>query len=109
MTYRSIDLQVSIPRTPEKGNLQSQMNQKPILDQAQLEGDTVKQTEQQRSRNTEIEQSAKPGIHNQQQPGYSSKRKRPGEEKEESALDEAANSHAAPDHPYKGKHIDISL
>ncbi|MBW7454731.1 hypothetical protein ACFOLF_04550 [Paenibacillus sepulcri] len=110
MTYRSIDLQVSIPRTQEKGNLQNQLNQKPVIDQTRLEGDSVKQTEQLRSKNSEIEQSVKMSIKDQPQQGNHSKRKRRGNAGDGSIQEEAGHSEqAAHNHPYKGKHIDISL
>jgi uncharacterized caspase-like protein len=109
MAYKPLDLQISVPRTPESSTQQSQLNHKPIVNQIELERDTAQQTELRRSRNTEVEQGGNRGISsNEQRDGRASsnrKRKEPSvPEAQTEQQEERVQSH-----PYKGKHIDISL
>ncbi|QYR19747.1 hypothetical protein KZ483_17895 [Paenibacillus sp. sptzw28] len=112
MPYRSIDLQMSIPRTQEKSTMQNQVLQKPIVDQTKLEADTARQTEQLRVKNSAVEQSGKPKIKERQrrESGSSFKRGKRGEATGES--DDSSGEPTVPavkKHPYKGQHIDISF
>ncbi|SEN33043.1 hypothetical protein [Paenibacillus sp. OV219] len=109
MPYRPIDFQVSIPRTPDQGVLQNQLNHRAHADQARLENDTSKQTELARSRNTAVEQSSEPQIKNNRQRDHQSPSK---QKKQNQQAEGAEGSDQGPEesqHPYKGKHIDISL
>ncbi|REE94444.1 hypothetical protein A8990_101238 [Paenibacillus taihuensis] len=108
MPYKPIDFQMSIPRTPETSTQQNQLNHRPTVDQARLEHDTAKQTELLRSRNTGVEQSSEPQIKNNRQRDSRSpsERKRKKQQADEAGTDQG---HDESQHPYKGKHIDISL
>ncbi|UVI32525.1 hypothetical protein [Paenibacillus spongiae] len=108
MTFRSIDLQVSVQRSPEAGTIHNQMIQKPVIEQTKLENEAVKQTELARTQNAAVEESSKLDIHERQQDAGSrnpSKRNKPGKDSPDAL--ETSSQEAA--HPYKGKHIDISL
>ncbi|MFC5648997.1 hypothetical protein ACFPYJ_07605 [Paenibacillus solisilvae] len=110
MPYRSIDLQMSIPRIPESGAQQSQTMHKPISDQTHLANEAGKQTERLRGKNSAIEQSIKMEIKDQQQQEASSPSKRKKHREPVSGQQDTDNgTEQAQKHPFKGKHIDISL
>ncbi|MBW7473271.1 hypothetical protein K0T92_00775 [Paenibacillus oenotherae] len=110
MPYKSIDLQASIPRTPDTAALQNQMLHKPVADQTRLEGDSAKQTELMRSKNSAVEQGSKLGIKdNKQREAGSKSQKRKNAGNRDDALEQSEDKQAAQTHPYKGQHIDISL
>jgi hypothetical protein len=108
MPFKPIDLQWSIPRTPEVGGLQSQTNHRMTAELARLAELASKQTEQLRSKNTGVEQTGGPNVRNDRdrQNGnpYLAKRKRKLEEAEDTTEESRQ-----PEHPYKGHHVDISL
>ncbi|GBF72027.1 hypothetical protein PA598K_00257 [Paenibacillus sp. 598K] len=106
MTYRSLDLQMSIPRTPEAGGIQSQMMNRPSLEQQQLASETTKTAEQLRHKSGEVGEAAETAIQDEQHghPGGRDMKQNHSEAEQE----EAKDAPPAP-HPYKGKHIDISL
>ncbi|ACT02059.1 hypothetical protein [Paenibacillus sp. JDR-2] len=105
MPFKPIDLQWSIPRTPEAGGIQSQLNHKANAELSRLAELASKQTEQLRSKNTGVEQTGGTNVRNNRdrQNGnpYLAKRKRRQEE--------TGNTEEKAEHPYKGHHVDISL
>ncbi|WP_026297054.1 hypothetical protein [Paenibacillus daejeonensis] len=104
MTYRSLDLQISIPRTPEAGGLQSQMMNRPMIEQQKLADESLKTTEQLRQKSSEVEETVETAIRDDQQGQARGKQdQQPNEEKAEAAPETPAP------HPFKGHHIDISL
>ncbi|SFI52738.1 hypothetical protein SAMN02799624_01212 [Paenibacillus sp. UNC496MF] len=108
MPYRPIDLQVSVPRTPETASQQSQMNHRPALEQALLEKDAAKTTEERRSRNAEVEQTGNRGISSKRDRDSRSAAKRSARQNPGQAGQERKDERDEPPHPYKGKHIDVS-
>ncbi|NIK68856.1 MULTISPECIES: hypothetical protein [unclassified Paenibacillus] len=107
MAFKPIDLQWSIPRTPEAGGIQSQSNHKANAEVSRLAELASKQTEQLRSRNTGVEQTGGTNVRNdrERQNGnpYLAKRK------QKQGQEESANSEEKAEHPYKGHHVDITL
>ncbi|MBD2870711.1 hypothetical protein [Paenibacillus arenilitoris] len=109
MTFKSIDLQMSVPRTQEYGGMQGQAIHKPVAEQNMLADQSAKHTERLRSKNTGVEQSAglqvRSGNENRAGDGgahKSEKRKRTAEEPDDSAGQQ-------PVHPFKGHRLDIKL
>ncbi|WP_435163193.1 hypothetical protein [Paenibacillus glycanilyticus] len=107
MPFKPIDLQWSIPRTPEAGGMQSQSNHKANAELSRLAELASKQTEQLRSKNTGVEQTGGTNVRNNRdrQSGnpYLAKRKQKREQ------EETGNAEDKAEHPYKGHHVDISL
>lgn len=108
MTFKSIDLQMSIPRTQEFSGMHGQAIHKPIADQNMLAAQTSKHTEQIRRKNSGIEQAAGFHVHSehegQQGNAYrNARRKRPEAEASDSDLEQS------PAHPFKGHKLDIKL
>ncbi|MFC4811262.1 hypothetical protein [Paenibacillus sp. GCM10023250] len=104
MPYRPIDLQVSVPRTPDTAAQQSQMNHRPALEQTLLEKDAAKTTEEQRSRNAEVERS---NIGSERDRESRSSEKRGARQNRGQPVQESKDERDEPPHPYKGKHIDV--
>lgn len=111
MPYKSIDLQASIPRTPDVAALQNQMMHKPVADQTRLEEDAARETELMRRKNSAVEQSDKLNIKdNKQRDAESNSKRRKNAGNSGDSQEPVENqSQQSPLHPFKGQHIDISL
>ncbi|SFE16964.1 hypothetical protein SAMN04487969_101439 [Paenibacillus algorifonticola] len=107
MAFKPIDLQISVPRTPESSGLQGQMNHKPMSDQTKLAEQQAAQTELVRHKNTEVEHSAGLNVRQDQETSKQSD-ERKGKRKKQDEQDKHEENHP-PVHPYKGHHVDISL
>lgn len=106
MSYKPIDLQTSLPRTVEMAPLQQQQQQRAAMEQAALGQQAVKQAEKQAQSNTKLESANQRSISERdprepRKPDAKRKR-RQGEDGEPDEEEKSA-------HPYKGKHIDITL
>lgn len=90
-------------RTAESSQIQHQLTHKPMEDQAALAAQFRKQLEEERKKSGRTEQTSDVGIRDDGEPQnrgrhHVSGKARPREDKEERVQ-----------HPYKGRHIDISL
>lgn len=103
MSLKAVELQIAIPRTHEASKIQEQLEQRASHDQSGLGLANQKELEQKRSKSEMLEKSTHQGIRQQgdgsakgkgQNPSSSFKKKQENDEKW---------------HPYKGKHIDLSL
>jgi hypothetical protein len=103
MSLKSIEMQIAIPRTGDAGNLQNQLLQKPVQDQAMLTAATIKQMEEKRKKSNEIAETSnqlktdKDGHKDNQKNDKNTSKK------------EKENDPNNIEHPYKGHHIDLSL
>jgi hypothetical protein len=98
-------MQIAVPRTSEATSVQNHLNQKPAYDQAALANSIAKHSKKMRAKSTEVDSSA---FLNIKQDSGNLGRSNRGERK---TTPEDADRSASPDtgHPFKGKHIDISL
>ncbi|MFC4775367.1 hypothetical protein ACFO9Q_01040 [Paenibacillus sp. GCM10023252] len=110
MTFKAIDLQVSVPRSQDSGAMQSHSQHRITAEQTTMNAQSLKKTEELRSKSTGVEQSPGLQIRSQadqgQGEGQSSRRSKP--DKQDSSS-EASSDGSEPSHPYKGHIIDISL
>lgn len=107
MAFKPIDLQLSIPRTPEVSGIQSHANHKAVVEQTRLAEHGTKQMELMRSKNAGVEHSVGLNVRKDQErePSLpSNKKKRRVNEEPSSDMDGQQ-----PEHPYKGHHFDRSL
>lgn len=104
MTLKSIDTQISLSRAMDTGALQNQLIHKPSDDQSTIAAQLQKQTEAQRMKSNQVEQTPESQIRDGGGQGsrYQGNQAKPKEDKSE---EEAAKI----DHPYKGRFIDLSL
>lgn len=103
MSLKSVELQVALPRTKDAGIQQNQLVQKPITDQESLAQEAIRQSELARKKASQTEPEDPLRNHKE---GSSGQRGHQQTEKKSKAADlneEEVN------HPYKGKHIDLSL
>lgn len=106
MSYKPIDLQTSLPRTLELSPMQQQQQQRSAMEQAALGQQAAKLAEKQAQSNSKLESAGKRSI-SEKEPRERKKqpsiRKNGGQDDAESAEEERSA------HPYKGKHLDITL
>lgn len=109
MSFKSVEMQIAIPRTSEIAQTQNQWMQKPVYDQAALAAKMVQQKEREQRQSGKVDDSAGAAIRDDSQAGRddlprpsSSKRKF-----SDNAGEAAGTGRLS--HPYKGKHIDLSL
>ncbi|MGG6311148.1 hypothetical protein [Paenibacillus macerans] len=106
MNMKSVEMQIAVPRTSEAGRVQHDQQHRPLIDQSLLSVQTVKGSEIERRRSAGVNESAHNttvrregnGSFAEEQEQHHSGDK-PGEQEQE---------HLA-EHPYKGRHIDLSL
>lgn len=108
MTFKSIDLQMSVPRTQEFSGKQSQIMHKTVADQNTLANQAAKNTEELRSKNTGIEQTT--GLHVRTDQGEQQGHAHPKASRKRN-LDESTEQDEGtqPSHPFKGHSVDIKL
>lgn len=105
MSLKSIELQVALPRTIEAGRIQDQLTQKSNHDQQQLALMNQSEQELNRTRST-------PLIATHEYLGLHQNSKREQSPKERQKAQKDKRNVQAPknaEHPYSGKHIDLSL
>jgi hypothetical protein len=103
VSYKSIDLQASLPRAAELTPLAHQQQQKSATEQSLLGQQAVKSAEQQAQRKTKTESAAKGEI-TDRQPRGGGRQPAKGQRKADATVLEEDNRS---EHPFKGKHIDF--
>lgn len=110
MTLKSIDLQVALSRTHETTHIQNQMNHKPEQDQHMLAQAGIKHAEADRQRSAKVDDTAEPQVrYEQEQRGQGGKRERNGRHPQSGDDGKPGAEPIEAKHPFKGKHIDLSL
>lgn len=113
MSMRSVEMQIAIPRTSEAGNVQNQLLQKPVYDQAALAAKSIARNERDLKRSVQVSDAAGVKIRDDSPRGsnggrsFSSSRRKTGPGDNGAAAE--GLSVPSTDHPYKGRHIDLSL
>lgn len=103
MSYKSIDLQASLPRTAEMSPLQHQQQQRSATEQSLLGQQAVKNSEQQAKRSAKMESTSN-GTISERQPRHRNKQ---SSSSNKSSHEQAQDESKVSEHPYKGKHIDF--
>ncbi|WP_440118851.1 hypothetical protein [Paenibacillus sp. QZ-Y1] len=104
MSFKAVELQIAVPRTSEAGRYQSEAQQRPITDQNLLAEQTAKEANEARQRSEALDETAHTAVRDGQS---KDKEQQSGSHEPDSALSEDIVKPA--EHPYKGKHIDLSL
>ncbi|WP_172194468.1 hypothetical protein [Saccharibacillus qingshengii] len=104
---KAIEVQLAVHRAPETSRMQQDQMQRPLTDQALLAGQTNTQVERARHRSAPTTEASDAGIRKDSggQEGNTSQRNAAGESEEQ----EAGVAKIAAPHPFKGKHLDLSL
>lgn len=106
MSYKSIDIQTSLPRTVELTPLAQHQQQRPNIEQAALAQQTIKTAEHESKRSQKTESSAKGTIKDR---GAREQGRQSGTGKKTQEEDQPSDPISIPPskHPFKGKHIDF--
>lgn len=106
MDLKAVEMQIAIPRTNELGRIQHEGQQRPMIDQSLLSMENVKEHELERQRSSGVDESA----HNTtvKREGDSPGNQRQGQASPGEKQEEQEKVHPA-EHPYKGRHVDLSF
>jgi len=104
---KGVEMQIAVPRTTEATNVQNQLNQKPGYDQASLANQTAKRAE--RERTQAVRADGADFLNVREDGGGARSGAREGNARRRKADDDERRGAAEPGHPFKGRHIDISL
>lgn len=107
MNLKPVELQFALHKNDEAGLKQNQSNQKPVEDQIRLADTAMKQAERQRQTPTSTDPSSKMSIREKNKESFSRQNKK---RKQNASPLESTKTGMADrrDHPYKGKHIDLT-
>lgn len=108
MDLKPVELQIAVPRTNEAGKIQQVQQLKPVLDQQQLAAQNVKQSEQLRIRSNEVDETGKSEIRDEGRNFSSGGQSQAGKGDEQPGAEGSINLAHPAEHPFKGKHIDVS-
>ncbi|MDU4698677.1 MULTISPECIES: hypothetical protein [Paenibacillus] len=103
---KSVEMQIAVPRTSEAGRVQHDQQHRPILDQNLLSAQALKDSEIERRRSAGVDESAQNTTVRRDGNGSFAQGQEQGHSGDHP--DEQAQEHKA-EHPYKGRHIDLSL
>ncbi|NOU93405.1 hypothetical protein GC093_09265 [Paenibacillus sp. LMG 31456] len=108
MSMRPVELQFALHKNDEAGLLQNQLNHKPQQDQVQLASASLKQAEKERQVASKADDVLHASVHDQER-DKSGGRKQKARSKPGVSESEDSKAIGRIDHPFKGKHIDLSL
>lgn len=108
MNLKPVELQMAIPRATEVGKVQQQTQQKPQQDQALLQQMTAKQAEQAPQKTHQVDESNGEKVREEEkkQQRDGKRKKKPPMKMYNKSVDDKDKE---PEHPFKGKRIDLSL
>lgn len=106
MSLKSVELQIAVSRTQDAGHMQQQTAHKTVADQFALAETAVKQADEQRRKSAKVEEQNERLIRDQPKEGGAGQHGG-------KALIVRKRSTSAPhqtnaEHPFKGRHIDIT-
>ncbi|SCZ04254.1 hypothetical protein SAMN05720606_11755 [Paenibacillus polysaccharolyticus] len=104
MSFKAVELQIAVPRTSEAGRYQSEAQQRPVTDQNLLAEQTNKEANEARQRSEAMAETSHTSVRDGHADGRDQHSGTDGRE----MMDEQEHLKPA-EHPYKGKHIDLSM
>ena len=106
MSLKPVELQFAIHKNDQAGLKQHQLMQKPVQDQAVLSDAADKNTVKERQVSGKTEETERAAIKDD---GSRRQEGRSGKRREAEAASDDKKAPPAGEHPYKGRHIDLSL
>ncbi|MDQ6419230.1 hypothetical protein RB620_07220 [Paenibacillus sp. LHD-117] len=107
MTFKPLDLQMSVPRLQEYSGLQQQAAQRPVTEQNMLANQAQKHTEEQRIQSAAVEQSTNSGVKADQEGSQGGDPRYPNRARGQAKEDSSKETQPESPHPYKGHRVDI--
>ena len=104
MSFKAVELQIAVPRTSEAGRYQNEAQQRPVTDQNLLAEQMTKEAKVASQRSEAMAETSHTSVREDHSSGgnhHSGADARDGAEGEEEIK--------PAEHPYKGKHIDLSV
>ncbi|MEC0373047.1 hypothetical protein P9847_06305 [Paenibacillus chibensis] len=104
MSLKAVEMQIAIPRTTEASKIQNDVHHKTSQEQQFLAGQQLKESQELRQRSSGIDETANAAVRgdgNQQSSGH-------GDSHSHKSKQEQEEHHNA-EHPFKGRHFDVSL
>ncbi|NHN28355.1 hypothetical protein [Paenibacillus agricola] len=108
MSLRPVELQFALHKNNEAGLVQNQLNHKPVHDQVLLASAAAKVLEKERQVTGKADDVNQPSIHDQEKEASDRNPNKRKPKQNASAIEEDLNIERRV-HPFKGKHIDLSL
>jgi hypothetical protein len=109
MSLKAIDMQFAVQKSSETGNKQNQLMHKPQVDQSLLASASEKNAELARQKSSKVDETLNNRIRDGQQNGKNKFLKSDKKKQDKEGLTATQQVAASIEHPYKGKHIDLSL
>jgi long-subunit fatty acid transport protein len=109
MSLRPVELQFALHKNDEVGLKQSQLNNKPTQDQTILANAAAKNTEKERQVTGKADDVNQSSIRDQEKEHAQRNKKKLKAPSTSSKNEEENSSGERRVHPFKGKHIDLSL
>lgn len=107
MSLRPVELQFALHKNEEVGLKQNQLNNKPNQDQTLLAGAAAKQTEKERHVTGKADDVNQSSIRDQEKGNSKQNKQRAKSSSTENEGEKPSTERRV--HPFKGKHIDLSL
>ncbi|MFD0869163.1 hypothetical protein [Paenibacillus residui] len=107
MSLKSIDMQLAVHKSPEAGIKQNEIQQKPVHDQNHLTEQTSKQTDRERHVTSKSEAPEQAGIRDGEE--RRERNRGSGNGRKKTSGQSGPVEEKRPQHPYKGKIIDMQL
>ncbi|MBB6019373.1 hypothetical protein HNR77_000430 [Paenibacillus sp. JGP012] len=104
MSFKAVELQIAVPRTSEAGRYQSEAQQRPVTDQNLLADQMNKEANEARQRSEAMAETAHTSVRD----GHAGGGKHHSGSGGHDGTEDQENIKPA-EHPYKGKHIDLSM
>lgn len=101
MSLKSVELQIAIPRTNDLGKLQEEQNQRPAVQLHQDSEEQRAKLDRERMQSMKLEHKKGAQIGDDEQST--------GQQQHSQKKKQKKSSPSQSEHPYKGKHIDLSL
>lgn len=109
MSLKSIDMQLAVQKNNEASIRQSQLMHKPVLDQEMAGEASAKQAERSRQRSAKVGDLAGLKVREDGSSGTGGDRGGKPRAKAGTPAKTPVKPEPAGEHPYKGRHIDLSL
>lgn len=103
MSLKSIEMQVALPRTQEFGKKQEQINQRSMINQHLDAEEKILKAEQDRHRSEKINYTENNKVNAEDKQSKQDQQQKRKQKQKKVDADQAVK------HPFKGKHIDLSL
>ncbi|NGZ75478.1 hypothetical protein [Saccharibacillus alkalitolerans] len=105
---KAIEVQLAVHRAPETSRMQHEQLQRPLIDQERLAGQASAEIDRARHRSAPAAEASDAHIRKEGDGGGRQQEQQPGGERGRTEHVVEVRPSSAP-HPFKGKHLDLSL